>query len=144
MSARSDIVDKLVEVLSTIDGTGSFNSNLFNNVTKRLVFWDEVTDFPHISVVASSEQRDYLPGGFKWGRLAVSLKIYVQAEDTIEALEAILKDVETVIDQNNELEYETGFTTQEIRLTSIETDEGVLAPHGVGEITLQVLYEVQH
>lgn len=144
MSARSGIVDKLVELLNTIDGTGIFRSNLFTNATKRLQFWDEVTDFPHVSVVAGSELREYKPGGFKWGYLSVSLKVYIQGEDTILLLENLLQDIEVVIDQNNELEYDTGLITQDIRITSIETDEGLLNPLGVGEVNLQILYEVQH
>lgn len=144
MSARSSIVDELVTLLKTIDGTSGYTSDLFTNVTKRLLFWDEVTDFPHISVVAGPESREYLPANFKWGNLSVSLKIYVQNEDPIEELEALLEDIEILIDKNNSIEYATGKFTQEVRITSIETDEGLLAPTGVGELTLQILYEVQH
>jgi hypothetical protein len=35
---------------------------------------------------------------------------------------------------------ETGAETTEILITSITTDEGLLAPYGVGEINLQVRY----
>ena len=144
MTARSNIVDSLVTLLNGIDGTGTYSCNMFNNATKRLVFWDEVVDFPHISVVAGSEQREYLPGGFKWGNLSIDLKIYVQDEDPIQALELLMQDIERLIDANNEIDYGGNNTTQELRITSIETDEGLLAPYGVGEISLQVLYEVQN
>lgn len=144
MSARSGIVDQVVSVLKTIDGTGANKSNLYDNVTKKLLFWDEVSDFPHVSVVAGSEQRAYLPSDFKWGFLNINLKVYVNAEDPIEELESLLQDIERVIDDNNELEYEPNKTTQDIRIISIETDEGLLAPYGVGDLVLQVRYHVLH
>jgi hypothetical protein len=141
MSARSSIVDKLVNLLKEIDGTGDYNTNVYGNVTKRLLFWDEVTDFPHISVVAGSESREYKPASFKWGRLSVSLKVYVHKEDPVAALEDLLVDIERLIDSHNTIDFGAG-TTQDIRLTNIETDEGLLVPYGVGEINLQILYEV--
>lgn len=145
MSARSNIVDRIVDLLNNeLTGMGSYPVNIFGNATKRLLFWDEVTDFPHISVVAGSEQREYLPSRFKWGTLTVSLKIYVQNEDPLEELEDLISYVEKLLDANNEIEYETGKLTQEVRITSIETDEGLLAPHGVGDVTLQILYEVHN
>jgi len=119
-------------------------TNMYGNVTKRLVFWDEVTDFPHISVVAGPEQREYLPGNFKWATLTVNLKIYVSDEDPVASLEQLLQDIEILIDDNNSIEYATGLVTQDVRLVSIETDEGLLAPYGVGDVSLQILYEVQH
>lgn len=145
MSARSDIVNSLVEILKTVNGTTPFKTTISpNNITNKLLFWDEVSDFPFISVVAGGESRDYLPSGFKWGRLTVSLKIYVQGENPVELLEGVLQDVERVLDSNNELEYDTGKTTQDIRITSIDTDEGLMVPFGIGEVTLQILYQVLH
>ena len=39
---RLAIVNALVEKLKDIDGTGDFGTNLFQNVSPRLKFWDEV------------------------------------------------------------------------------------------------------
>lgn len=144
MSTRSSIVNALVEKLKEIDGSESYQSNVFNNVTNKLKFWDEVNDFPYICVVPGSETRDYLPADFKWGFLGISLKVYVKGDEPIQELENLLEDIEKVIDANRTVAYgETpAERTTEILITSIVTDEGLLAPYGVGEINLQVRYQV--
>ena len=144
MSRRTSIVKALAEKLKTIDGSATFKSNIFGNAYPYLKFWDEVSDFPCIYAVAGSESRDYLPGDFTWGFLYISLKIYVKGEDSQQLLENLLEDVEEVINSNRVLAYEDtpGYETTEILLSSITTDEGLLAPYAVGEINLQVRYQI--
>jgi hypothetical protein len=141
-TARTKIIDALVEVFKQIDGTGNYQSNLFENVFPKLIFWDDVTDYPTVSIVAGGETREYLPGSFKWGFLGVSLKIYVNQENAKEALEKIFYDIETLIDSNIELGYDTGVNTTDINILSISDDQGLLEPLGVGEIELQVRYQI--
>lgn len=142
MSKRTSILKALVEKLKLIDGTGVYKSNIFNNAKATLAFWDTVNDFPSIYSSTGSETREYLPGGFAWGYLGISLKVYCKGENSQEQLEALLEDVETVIDANRVLVYDTtnNYETTEILIVSITTDEGLLAPYAVGEINLQVRY----
>lgn len=144
MSARASITSALVEALKGIDGSSNFQSNVFNNVKNKLIFWDEVNDFPFICVVPGSESREYLPGDFKWGYLNISLKLYTKGETPLEDLEKLLDDVENIVDSNRVLLYDAtnNRRTTEILVSSIVTDEGLLAPYGVGEINLQVRYQV--
>ena len=142
-SRRSLIVEALVEKLKEIDATGTFNTDLGNNVHPRLLFWDEVNEFPAVHLSAGNEQREYLPGGLINRYLSVTIRLYVKAEDTVSELEKLLNDIEFVIEQNGRLAYQDYLgaqTTRDIRITSIDTDEGVLSPLGVGEILLQVSY----
>lgn len=142
MSGRSKIVRALAEKLKGIKGQAPFTTNLYDNVIPRLKFWDEINDFPFVCVQAGYENREYLPSAFKWGFLSVSIKVYVQDEDPVDKLEQVIADIEQVIDSNQRLEYSPGKFTEEINIGSIDTDEGVLAPMGVGDITLQVRYPV--
>ena len=143
-SKRQSIINSLVTQLKTIDGTGDFLSNVYNNVLPRLKFWDEVDDFPAIHLNAGSESRDYQGGGYKDRFLGVTVRIYVQEEDAVTALDKLLEDVETVIENNSRLAYtdRQGATqyTQQITIVSIDTDEGVLEPLGVAEVLLEVRY----
>lgn len=144
-SARSAIVKALVEKLREIDGTGDYQSELMeNNVSDKLVFWDELNDWPYVCAYAGDEDREYLPGGFKWGFLIVSIKAYVNEEDPVASLEKLLSDIEIVIDNNQELviDIDTNRRTEEINILSIRTDEGLLAPFGVGDVTLRIRYQV--
>lgn len=142
MSRRTSIIKALSEKLKQIDGTGQYKCNIFNNAFNYLKFWDETNDFPSIYTVAGSEQREYLPGDFTWAYLNLTLKIYCKGEDSQQNLEDLLEDVETAIHDNRVLTYDetNGYETTEILVTSIVTDEGLLAPYAIGEMTLQVRY----
>lgn len=125
---------------NTLDGTAPYTTNLFNNAHAKLKFWDEVDQFPAVFITPGSEQREYMPSDFTWGYLNVCVKAYVRGEEPQLELEQLLEDLELVVDANRELEYSAGNFTTEILVTSITTDEGLLAPYGVGEINLQVRY----
>lgn len=142
MSARSKIVEALVTKLKTIDGSEGFNTRLYDNVFNKLKFWDEVDDKPSLYLNAGTELREYQPGGFKWAHLSLSIRVYVEDEEPEARLEEIFEDIEKIIDENGNLEYETGKFTEDIKILSIMTDEGLLNPIGVGEVTLQILYDL--
>tara|TARA_Y100001937_G_scaffold9541_1_gene11764 strand:- start:13388 stop:13843 length:456 start_codon:yes stop_codon:yes gene_type:complete len=144
-SRRANILAALTEKLKDIDGSGAFLTDLQNNVEPRLKFWDEVMQFPAVHLNAGTETREYQGGGFKNRFLIVTIRCYVQDEmDATEALNLLMEDIETVIEENARLQYSdpqnNTFNTQQITIISITTDEGVLEPLGVGEITIEVQY----
>ena len=143
MTRRTSIVSALAEKLKIIDGTGSYKTDLFGNSYAKLKFWDEVQDFPSIYLVAGSETRQYHPSDFTWAFMNISVKVYVRSEsEAHQQLEDLLNDIENAINDNRVLVYDTtnNLSTTEILIQSITTDEGLLAPYGVGEINLQVRY----
>ena len=141
---RSAIVDALVTELKKINQTGAFLTDVYDNVHPRLKFWDEVDTFPAIHLNAGSESREYQGGGYKDRYLTVTVRCYVKETDAVEALDKLLEDVETVVENNGRLAYRDRQGNQQFTLDilviSIETDEGVLEPFGVGEMQLQVHY----
>jgi len=141
---RKSIVNALSEEIKKIDGTGEFLSDLGGNVLPNLKFFDEIEEFPAVHVAAGREVRNYLPGGVKERFLSVTIRVYVKSEDSLDDLEKLLEDLETVIEKNGRLAYQDPLgrmnMTQDITIQQIDTDEGVLAPLGVGEILLQVRY----
>ena len=143
MTRRISIVTALAEKFKIIDGTGSYKTDLFGNSYPKLKFWDEVQDFPCVYLTAGTEVREYMPSDFTWGFLNISVKVYVRSEsEAQQQLENLLDDIENVLDANRVLVYDTtnNLSTTEILIQSITTDEGLLAPYGVGEINLQVRY----
>lgn len=144
MSKRTSILAALAEKLKSINGSFPYSVDIFNNAYPKLKFWNEVNDFPCIYGSPGSETREYLPGNFIWAYLGISLKIYCKGEDAQEQLELLLEDVETVINNNRVLVYDTNknYETTEILVASITTDEGLLAPYAVGEMNLQVRYQL--
>lgn len=144
MSARSRIVDAMIEKLKVINGSSPYKSSVSGNVFGKMKFFDEIQDFPTVCVISGYESREYLPSAFTWGFLNISLKIYVEGENSQELLENLLSDIEYVITNNEQLQYDAGVgeQTAEILITSIQTDEGVMAPLGVGEINCTARYQV--
>ena len=141
---RQGIVNALVTKLKQINGSGAYHTNLEENVSPRLKFWDEVEEFPTVHLNAGIETREYLTGGVKNRFLSITLRCYVNEEDAVDALDALLEDVETVLEDNSNMTYTDKLNVtqsiQQITIISIETDEGVLEPMGVGEITIEVRY----
>lgn len=143
-SRRANIVNALAEKLKDINGAGAFLSDVQNNVHPFLKFWDEVDQFPAVHLNAGAETREYQGGGYKDRFLAITIRCYVNEEEAQDALNILMEDIETVLEENAQLEYvdklNNTFKTQQITIISIDTDEGVLEPLGVGEILIEVRY----
>jgi hypothetical protein len=143
-SRRMAIVDALVEKIKEINGNTPYRSNLYSNVKSRLLFWDEVQDFPAVHLSAGPETREYQGGGYKDRFMTVTVRVYVQEEDAMSALEILFEDLETVLEDNSRLQYtdqdNVNQYAQQITILSISSDEGALEPLGVGEIICQVRY----
>jgi len=142
---RKKIADALVKKLKGLDGNYPYNTNIFNNADSHLVFLDEIQQYPKLCVVAGDEQRQYQPGGFKWRFLDLTIRVYVEdANDPQEILSLLIEDVERVIDDNDVLVYDDtvdpNLQTTSLTIQSISTDEGVIAPLGIGEIVVTVRY----
>ena len=142
---RKKIVDAYVKQLKGINGQYPYNSNLFNEVHGNTIFIDQITQFPSVCVIAGDETREYQPDGFKWRYLNMEIRLYVSdEEDPQEELALLIEDIERVIDNNDVLTCDDSVSPNEKTTSStiltIATDEGVLAPLGVGEVAIQVRY----
>ena len=113
------IASKLYE---SLNGSAPFRSSV-QSVEPRLRFWDEVQDFPAIQVGAGQETREYEGAGFRFRFLRVTIRCYVNDnDDVILALEELLEDVETVLDDAGQFNYSTSEGTKQIsQLTVIST-----------------------
>jgi len=140
---RGAILTALADKFKEIDGSGNYKARLDNNVETRMKFWDEIEQYPAVHMAAGAETREYWGGGNKWRFLTIMIRAYVNAEDPIEELEELLEDIETVIDANNSLTYRqlgTDAGVTQFSVLSISTDEGVLAPLGIGEMIIEARY----
>lgn len=141
---RQGIVHAITNLLKKINGTGEFVSDLEEKVYPKLVFFDEIAEFPSVYVTAGSERRVYQGGGYKDRYLSIVIRVYVQEEDAQKALDEVLEDIEFLLEDSSRLLYydKNGTTqhTHQITIISIDTDEGVLDPIGVGTILIEVHY----
>mgnify|MGYP003315231639 CR=1 FL=1 len=110
-----------------------------------MFFLDEIEQYPKVCVVAGDEEREYQPGGFKWRFLTITIRAYVRDEDDAqEELATLFEDIEKIIDENDALVYDTSTVpegkTTSMTVDSLTTDEGVIAPLGIGEMIVTVRY----
>jgi len=144
-TARKKICESLVNEIKLIDGNHPFNSNVFKNAHTGMIFLDDIQEYPKVCVVAGDETRQYQPNEFKWRFLTIDIRVYVEdQDDPQEVLTQMMEDIERVIDNNDVLTYDDTvspkLTTTSLTLQSLSTDEGVLAPLGIGEMTLECRY----
>ena len=142
---RKKVVDALVNKIKLINGQYPYNSNVSDNVDGHLKFLDEIEQYPKVCVVAGDEFREYQPNAFKWRLLDLTIRVYIHDNnDTQETLALLLEYLERVIDDNDNLVYDDTVdpsqSTTSLTIGSISTDEGVIAPLGIGEMTVRVRY----
>lgn len=154
MTSRTSIRDAIVDLLKvelTDTNSKTYHTDIDKNVqsnTKGL-YLDQIETFPAITVGLGPERPEYLPGGFRWMFLNLTIRLYVKSEDmSDEQLELLLQDIKTFIDTHENIEYTiskpdgTSVAKKATQMTiiSIDTDEGVLHPHGIGEVSLEIRY----
>ena len=140
---RSAILAALADKFKEIDGAGAYKSRLDENVHTRMKFWDEIEQYTAVHMADGTETREYWGGGNKWRFLNITIRAYVNGEEPIQELEELLEDLETVIDDNNSLTYHqlgSNAGVSQFTVLSISTDEGVLAPLGIGELIIEARY----
>lgn len=142
---RTKIAEALANKLKEIDGNHPFNINVFDNVATKMVFLDEIEQYPKVCVIAGDETREYQPGGYKWRFLNLTIRAYIHNEDDAqEELALLFEDIERIIDENDALVYDDSISPSEsttsLTIESIGTDEGVIQPLGIGEMVVEVRY----
>ena len=140
---RSQILDALVVKFKAINGAGDYRTNLANQVFPAMKFWDEISTYPAVHLSAGTETREYYGSNNRWRFLTITIRAYVNQEDPTEALCLLLEDIEYVLDNNLSISYTDSYgsaSTAQQTIISIDTDEGVLAPLGIGEMIIEVRY----
>ena len=135
-SRRTDILDALKTHLGQINSVDS------NNVYKSYRFIDELNDYPAITFVARSEQRLHRGDARKLALIIISLRAYVYNGDGAMAeVEQLVRDVETQVEtfagENRDLLVESAL------VASVRTDEGLMHPYGVGDMDINITYDVE-
>lgn len=141
MTKRGLIAEALVTAFKSIKVSNGYKTDLFDNVEKRFIFPDENPQLPLLSFSTSTETIRYQPGSLRDRFLSVNIRCYIEDEnDPQTTLESLIQDVERVCESNARLILSDGSTVRDIKVTLIDTDQGVLAPLGLAEIQIVVEY----
>lgn len=141
---RSSIVKQLAQRMKQISLQNGYNTDLGNQVSPRLKFWDQIDQYPSVHIASGQQIIQYQGGGFKDRYLNVLIRCYVNDDNSVQTLQRLLEDIQRIIDNNGRLAYLDSSgnpgTTRDIIIVSIDTDQGALAPLGAGQVILQVKY----
>ena len=137
---RTQIVEALVSDIHT-----NIARMLPGNVTRQMVFLNEVNDFPFVCMLVEPETRFHYGAGRKLATLAISLRGYVHDGDSGEVLdlaEDLGMDIDSlVIDTFAEAHRDLGVEFAAVE--SFRTDEGLMSPYGIADLTITITYEVE-
>jgi hypothetical protein len=142
---RRNIINHILTNLKLIDGSISslnssytFQNNIFDNVFRKIKFLDEVNDFPSIFFQVGEEVRVYNTSGNTTGLIPLTLRLYVNDEESSGSLDSLIQDIEHII-----YNLDTGvYSIRDIIISSVDTDEGLVKPYGIAEIEILIDYEL--
>jgi hypothetical protein len=135
LSKRNNIIQAL---LDTFVDTGVV---LSANVTRRLAFLHEVNDFPAICTYTPRETRTHYGDGRRIAQITLNVRGYsYSGDDAIGECELLARSIEDAVDTYARAHPDLGL--YEARVLSLRTDEGLYAPHGITDLTVQITYEV--
>ena len=129
MSKRTDIISSLI---STIEADTLASGH------RGLRFLHEISSFPAFYVHPTNESRVHISSGVKFGIIAISIRGY-QWSDNLDDIELFARTIETSIQQFRNTHRSL---VQETRVTSLSTDEGVMAPYGAVDLVVEIIYDV--
>jgi len=138
-SRRHEIHTTLVKLLNHNLNGVTYDSNIYSKVSPVVEFYDEVDQFPYVSVSIGSELR-HPEGGITWSDLGVSIRVYTRSESThrTDELSQFLEDISILLEKNLNLGLKY---VMDITIQNIYTDEGSLAPMAVAEMLVVVKYD---
>ena len=145
MSHRVAIRDALVSLFKTELNGVNYDTNIYNNVSVKNTPFQDMIDFPCISVAPGPERREYQPSGVTWGYISYYIRVFTKDEEDPQGpLELVLSDIEACLQDNDPIGYSVKgvpAVVTDYNITNITTDEGLLAPYGVGEMVLLIRYQ---
>jgi hypothetical protein len=131
MSQRTSIMTTLVNHVATSTSSAGF---------RGMKFLHEVNSFPAFYIHPQNESRVHEGDGGAYAVCAISLRGY-QYSDQLDAIEQFMRDLEVAVQS-----YAPAYASlvDEARVVSVRTDEGTMAPYGIVDMQLEVLYSVDY
>jgi len=138
MARRTEILNYLVDRLSTINTSNGFLTDV-SAVHRLYKFLDDINDFPTITLGGAGENNDEFGDGQILKTMTQSIRGYVMTDDdSLHDSENLASDIETVV---NSYAANAANLVHEARVVSLSTDEGLLTPYGLAELTIEIDYE---
>lgn len=130
MSRRTDLISALIAHISAVTGISG---------TRGIRFLHEINSFPHFYVHPQLETRTHISHGVRLAVITCEMRAYVYS-DTLNEVERIARQIEQAVQTFPKQHLDL---VDECRVTTLRTDEGVMAPYGLVDLTLEALYRIE-
>lgn len=152
MNHRTSIANAMRDrFISEMDGSKPdyYYTNLYGNVSTRVYRFEDIAEFPYLGIAIGAETFEYKASAQQDAYLELLVYAYVrEVEDIQVELENIISDIKTVVDTGGNLSYtvttpDSSSLNCEVidsRIASIDTDEGLLNPFGLAQVSITVRY----
>lgn len=130
MSQRTDILRTLIAHIATTTASAGF---------RGMRFLHEVNSFPAFYIHPQNENRVHEGRGESYAVCALSVRGF-QYSDNLDDIEDYMRAIEEAVQTYAKL-YPS---VDDARVVSVRTDEGTMAPYGIVDMQLEVLYSVDY
>lgn len=125
----------------------SASSVIFNSSSAKAYrsykYLNDINDFPTITLGGTTDEETFHYGDHNvLKKFHQSIRGYVmdnQTEDSLSASENLARDIETVVDRFADMS--SNLSVYSAKVTQVTTDEGLLSPYGVCDLTVEIEYE---
>jgi hypothetical protein len=126
MTTRTSAIAQLIEHIQTHSGSRGH---------RGMRFLHEINDFPQFYVHAGRESRTHIGRGVRLCVIETDIRGYVYS-DSFEDIEAYARSIEHAIQSFRPS------IIDEARVLSLSTDEGLMRPYALCDISAQILYRI--
>ena len=138
MSRRSDILNEFTTHLRSAQYT---NNPLPSNGVQRGMKWlDQINDFPYICYHVDSSELVHIGANERFYNMGISLRGYVRGDDSQSLSDQLALDIEDAADSFRDAATST-HSIVDSRIVEVSTDEGLMEPHGIVEMSLSISYQ---
>lgn len=143
------IANKLASELTAENKGVKYFHEIYDNVQVKSFLVGEVTSFPMITITPGPEEYEYQPGGVRWTNHTVYVRAYYKDEyDSERQLALLMSDIKRVVDTPERIQYDIELPNGDTqsrsvvvdKLSGLTTDEGVLRPVAIGELSITLKY----
>ena len=152
MSTKGTIIQNLIAHLNLINGEEhvvagcpfspyTYKNNLFGNATDDFKYLENINDFPTVSFFQSSAEQRFPQGsGEVYGSANFLARCYFMASENEEQADDFIEDLQFSI---NSFKYtQSNSDLVDLRIQAVSSDEKMLDPYGIVEVSLVLVYRL--
>lgn len=126
MSRVNVILDQFTDALS-----------LVAPCSRGSLWLDQISEFPRLTYIVQQRDLAHIGDNDRFSAMTISLRGYVRGEDAQSLCDELIMNIESSLASWTLRSEEV----EDVRVLEVSSDEGILSPLGVVEMTLRIIYQ---